>query len=363
MIFSKIKGLLMTSSIFLPRQYAPADPAASSSLPPQTIIDWLSHCHTDPELIYAAQGECRCVWRQQKPILFLEGLTLDIVPGEIGRYTWLTDLVLSECSVSLLPDEISKITQLKRLSITDSRELQRLPDSLIEVQSLQQLDFENMDCNDDITSQIFSLQNLTILVLLECNVKRLPECAGLLKDLQYLNLKMNCLTQLPESFSQLHSLRTLDLSLNEFTQFPDQILKLPVNCAIDFRGNNLPPEEVERVKNLLTIAGNNYPKNILIDPQVSRVEYPTDEQFNQAIRAADEVISCNAINDDMDDISSYKINYSNLGSSSTPSQSAALWESFMLEVNRPNLESTGSEFSSYSESSIDEYAPPAKRPR
>ncbi|MEO1741364.1 MAG: COR domain-containing protein, partial [Cyanobacteria bacterium J06629_9] len=98
----------------------------------------------------------------------------------------------------------------------------QIPDSLAQLQSLQQLDL--------------SANQIT----------QIPDSIAQLQSLQQLNLFNNQITQIPDSLAQLQSLQQLDLSANQITQIntlqilPSGLESLTQLEILDLQKNNLP---------------------------------------------------------------------------------------------------------------------------
>ena len=110
----------------------------------------------------------------------------------------LTRLYVSSCGFTQIPGSISNLRDLETLSII------RCP----------------MD-EYQVTPAIGSLTKLTELMLVDMNLRSLPEEIGNLTNLQELYAYKNQLDSLPESFENLTNLTTLDLDKNRFNNdFP-----------------------------------------------------------------------------------------------------------------------------------------------
>ena len=120
----------------------------------------------------------------ESPRLDLGGYTLQTLPEEIGRLTWLTHLSLRNNELTTLPSVICELVQLQQLSLADNR----------------------------LTS--------------------LPEEIGALTSLTHLNLKNNQLSDLPAGLLHLDQLESLQLAGN----------RLPIPVEIISRWNR--PEEI-----------------------------------------------------------------------------------------------------------------------
>ena len=135
--------------------------------------------------------------------LNLEYKRLQTLPPEVGQWTAMKKLDLGSNQLETLPPEVGKWTALQTLSLRNNR-LQSLPDEI-------------------------------------------GRCASI----QGLFLDGNQLETLPDSIGNLRNLRLLDLSNNRFTHVPDALFNLPDHTEIFLCDNPLPPEEIQRVLDVL----------------------------------------------------------------------------------------------------------------
>ncbi len=142
--------------------------------------------------------------------------------NELTNLKYLEDVYLNNNGLSMLPEDIGLLINLKTLSVVNN-ELTKLPESIGELRNLLVLFLEN----NKLTSLPESISNLTNLVKLnaECNqIKSLPEGIGNLSKLTTLVLMFNQLTKLPKSISKLRNLRNINLSENKANNFKISIM-------------------------------------------------------------------------------------------------------------------------------------------
>ncbi len=149
--------------------------------------------------------------------------------------------------------------------------IERLPDSLAKLRSLQKLDVTLGNITEGVTNlkslisldlragkfisvpvSIGNLSSLQTLNLSYNKLTTLPESIGNLKSLQTLILRENQLTTLPESIGDLSSLKKLYLDSNKFTTLPESIGNLRSLKTLGMEDNQLStfPESIGNLKSL-----------------------------------------------------------------------------------------------------------------
>ncbi|MCK4934313.1 MAG: leucine-rich repeat domain-containing protein [Simkaniaceae bacterium] len=129
---------------------------------------------------------------------------LSIFPREIGNFSGLKVLSLWNHELQILPEELSKLTNLVKLDLSHNPTLRRFPGVICRIPSLTEL----------------SLLNAKLLVL--------PREIGQLTNLKTLGLGMNYIEVLPPEFSSLTKLTELHLSNNLLTSLPKYLGDFPL---------------------------------------------------------------------------------------------------------------------------------------
>jgi Leucine-rich repeat (LRR) protein len=158
------------------------------------------------------------------------------------------DLSAYKSSLTEFPVGINRFTNLKRLSINNTR-IQELPDSLAELTNLEffSMSYSNLYWDSLMTS--------------------LPRCIGQLRNLGQLRLSGNSIKIIPSEIGELKSLRELDLSGNPLQSLPDSladVLKLQILNLSETSLEKL-PEEVGNLKSLRQLDLNSSPLKALPD--------------------------------------------------------------------------------------------------
>lgn len=122
-----------------------------------------------------------------------------------------------------------------------SNQLTAIPDSLVQLPGLQELNVSNNQIRviPDSLGQFASLRNLA---LWGNQIAAIPDSFGGLERLEELNLSRNQLTAIPDAVAQLKSLRKLDLSYNQVAAVPEFLAQLGKLKKLNLDGNPLPEE-------------------------------------------------------------------------------------------------------------------------
>ena len=111
----------------------------------------------------------------------------------------------------------------------DSQEAMVLLEEICELEALQHLDFAGF------------------------GLAKIPECIGNLRNLNYLDLRGNNLSEFPESICGMERLTHLYLGSNELRKLPKSIGSLKTLISLDIEGNQLEklPESIYRLESLV----------------------------------------------------------------------------------------------------------------
>ncbi|KAK1338295.1 hypothetical protein QTO34_001410 [Cnephaeus nilssonii] len=139
---------------------------------------------------------------------------LERLPEEISGLTSLTDLVISQNLLETIPDGIGKLKKLSILKVDQNR-LTQLPETI-------------GDC-----------ESLTELVLTENRLLTLPKSIGKLKKLSNLNADRNKLVSLPKEIGGCCSLTVFCMRDNRLTRIPAEVSQATELHVLDVAGNRL----------------------------------------------------------------------------------------------------------------------------
>jgi hypothetical protein len=141
---------------------------------------------------------------------------------DISKMTWLKHLSITNLQ-GTLPESIGNLTKLRELSLSHSQ-LEYLPDGIGNLKELNHLDL-NSNKFESLPDCICNLTELVELNLMDNKLKSLPESLGNLTKLERLSLWNNELTSLPESIYNLTNLKSLSVGDNKLESLPKNINK------------------------------------------------------------------------------------------------------------------------------------------
>jgi internalin A len=189
--------------------------------------------------------------------LNLSDLELNRLPESISQLQNLSTLDLNNNQLNNLPESISQLQNLSTLNLYNNR-FSYLPESISQLENLSTLALHNNQLNS-LPQSISQLKNLSQFYLHNNELGNLPECISQLQNLSQLYLHNNELGSLPESISQLKNLSQLYLHSNELGSFPESISQLKNLSQLYLANNKLGhlPESISQLKNLSILSLSN----------------------------------------------------------------------------------------------------------
>ena len=185
-------------------------------------------------------------------------------------------LDLSHLRLDGLPNELWELEQLEYLNLMENK-IKTLPKEIANLKKLKRLIISDNKLTS-LPSSIGELTNLNYLELFNNNIINLPNEIGKLKNLKLLNLSHNKLEELPEEITNLKSLATLYLDSNQLKYLPKSINRLKHLELLGLDHNNL--EEVPNsIRELKSIS----------------ILYLNDNQFSSFPNAITELSSLSAL--------------------------------------------------------------------
>lgn len=136
-----------------------------------------------------------------------------------ARRTRATDLDLSVCGLTAIPDEVFEMTWLESLTVDDNRII-KIPDEIARLTSLTELRIWNNVGSLNVSPRIGELSKLTTLVI-GPGLSWFPEEIRYCRNLQNLGLGRNSLGALPSWLPELHMLEELQLWKCDLSSLPD----------------------------------------------------------------------------------------------------------------------------------------------
>lgn len=141
------------------------------------------------------------------------------------------------------PDKVVKLV-LRRAH------LKAFPNAIFQFKNLQYLDISKNKITE-LPDSIFVLKNLQYLICSKTDLERLPKEIGTLSNLKYLNCNQNELELLPPQIGNLQNLEVLDLWSNNLGNLPNSLSNLKSLKVFDLRNILMSDEEQNRIQALL----------------------------------------------------------------------------------------------------------------
>lgn len=182
--------------------------------------------------------------------LFLDANHLTILNDNVFRLTKLRRLSFSDNYIKDIPPDIAKLVNLVELDCSRNK-IEIIPEQIKFLRGLQVCNF-SANKIEYLPNCLLQLKNLTCLTLNNCHLRRLPDEFGLLKNLESLELRENHLKSLPASITSLESLMKLDIGSNFIARLPEDIGRL-TNLEYLFADENcleIIPTNIGKLKNL-----------------------------------------------------------------------------------------------------------------
>jgi hypothetical protein len=143
-------------------------------------------------------------------------------------------LNLSGNALSTLPDDLSRLHQLRVLFCSENR-FTRLPQVLSSCEQLEMVGFKSNRISEVAAGAISP--SLRWLILTDNQIGALPDAIGNCTHLQKLMLAGNRLADLPEAMRGCVGLELLRISANRLQALPEWLLRLPRLTWLAFGGN------------------------------------------------------------------------------------------------------------------------------
>ncbi|KAK3430487.1 hypothetical protein EUGRSUZ_E01990 [Eucalyptus grandis] len=172
-------------------------------------------------------------------------------PHSIGNLAKVKSLILPRKELQKLPDSIRQLDSLLELDVRYLK-ISKLPQSIGNLERLKVLRIQNSYL-EKLPYSIGRLQSLIELDLRESRIGSLPDCIGNLKKLKLLNLHYCCISELPKTIGMLENLEELDACSEQLVgEIPSEIgalssLKYLYLCNGHFSGL---PTTINRLTNL-----------------------------------------------------------------------------------------------------------------
>jgi len=152
-------------------------------------------------------------------------------------------------------DSFKNFLNITSLTITDTEENKYLPEFIGELVSLKKLILNFNYVSSFSESIMNNLKNLEYLDLSNNEITEIPENINNLENLKELYLSFNKISKVPEQIEELSQLEILDLDHNLITEFPNEITISKNLKKLIISNNKLSkfPELLKNVENIVTL--------------------------------------------------------------------------------------------------------------
>lgn len=179
------------------------------------------------------------------------------IPKELENVSHLKILKLEDNHIRQGFEVLLQLPQLTELYLGNNG-LTQMPKELVHIKNLTTLWLNKNQLGNEVSEygyalplEISYMDNLEELYLDINSLKNLPPGIGLLDNLKRINLSNNNFEEFPVELCELETLESIYFVNNYLRKIPDDIQDLPQLSQLDLRGNQLPAEELDRLKKLL----------------------------------------------------------------------------------------------------------------
>ena len=159
------------------------------------------------------------------------------LPEYLSEFNNLTELDIAWCNLSVIPDNLIILKNLKKLNISSNR-ITKIHPKIGNLEDLEELDLSYNEM-EKIQLPILELKSLKHLNLAGNKIHKIPEEISKLKSLEILNLNFNLIQNLVVGLSVLNNLNAIYLIHNRLKEIPSYIFKLNALRVAHFTANNI----------------------------------------------------------------------------------------------------------------------------
>jgi internalin A len=182
--------------------------------------------------------------------IFLSNNQITEFPEAVTNLFSLEDLSLSNNQISEIPDAIGKLVNLKELSLWGNK-ISKISDSIVQLENLEEIDLSRNHIVV-IPISVMKLSSLKRLRLENNQIREIPSEISQLKKLGHLSLHSNEIREIPSSISQMTDLKTLSLYCNQIREIPEAVCHIPKLEDLSLFSNHLRkiPKSISQLETL-----------------------------------------------------------------------------------------------------------------
>ena len=211
-------------------------------LNPQRLPGLLADCNVLLPLRDTIAGDNWLNWSTELPIGYWTAVTVAGFPRRVTRVSYSSLRGVQEILKGTIPGELSGLTKLETLFLSDNELTGEIPPELGNLANLEEMSLSSNQLTGEIPPELGNLTNLKKLSLSDNQLSgEIPPELGSLTSLRELILSGNQLTgDIPPELGNLKNLRWLDLRNNGLTgEIPPELRALKGLRALYLSGNQL----------------------------------------------------------------------------------------------------------------------------
>ncbi len=166
------------------------------------------------------------------------------------------NLELNELNINEIPQDISRLINLKFLDLRDNR-IKKIPQEIGNLAKLISLRLDNNQISE-IPNEIQFLQNLEDFSVSDNSLKEINSAIFQLPNLKYISIMNNSVTQIPQEIKNLKLLRGLTLDFNKIENLPEELLELEYINYLSVWYNPLNDKSIDVLSQLINQNPNIY---------------------------------------------------------------------------------------------------------
>ncbi|MGY3795483.1 leucine-rich repeat domain-containing protein [Aquimarina sp. 433] len=196
-------------------------------------------------------------------ILLIEDTSISTIPSDIGRLSQLREITLTNCEFFEISEDFFRLSNLETIIFRNNANLTTLPEAFDTFEKLTSLTITGSQGIQTFNKSVFGAVALRKLDMSQNNIGFLtiedgilPEDIGMLTQLTELNLEKNTINSISTRLGELINLKTINFRDNTIKDIPKELGALTILDVLDISGNlqlNEIPEEVCKLEDLGTM--------------------------------------------------------------------------------------------------------------
>lgn len=160
------------------------------------------------------------------------------VPYAFEKLQKLQCLSLRDMNIDDPEEVLGKLPNLNIITLINN-ELKKIPKFVYQLQNVRKLEIVNSKNIMTIPLAVYTLRNLSTLIINSCSIDYIRKDIGKLTHLKKLSLSSNHIVKIPPEIENLQELLILDLSWNYLPELPEEMFLLKKLRVLNICGNPL----------------------------------------------------------------------------------------------------------------------------